>query len=329
VSSTDASERPTRTAEVLDFALDRSVVLGYSKIGYAVRRHLSTWPHDLPADALAGREVVVTGASSGLGVATAEGVARLGARVHLVVRNLDKGGRVRAALREAVPGAAIELWRCDVSDLDDVRRFAAELRDGVTSIAGLVHNAGVMPPQRTSSAQGHEMTMAVHVLGPVLMTEELLEPLGAGAGRVVLVTSGGMYSQPLPVDDPEYLQGDYRPATAYARSKRVQVGLLPELARRWGPGVTVAATHPGWADTPGVIESLPVFRRLTGPILRDATQGADTSVWVTAVQPAPESGRLWHDRRARPDHLLPWVKDSAQDRAGIWRWVHEAAGLVP
>src|SRR3546814_3115640 len=77
-----------------------------------------------------------------------------------------------------------------------------------------------MPPERTESPQGHELSMAVHVLGPVLMTELLHERLRDG--RVILVSSGGMYAQRLPAADPEFREGDYAPATAYARSKRMR-----------------------------------------------------------------------------------------------------------
>jgi NAD(P)-dependent dehydrogenase (short-subunit alcohol dehydrogenase family) len=318
----------SRFAAGVDRALDRSVALGYSRIGLALRRRLPDWPADPAPEALQGRHVVVTGASSGLGVATAEGLARLGATVHLVVRDLAKGEQARAGLRRAVAGARAELWRCDVSDLDDVRRVAAELSAACPAIAGVVHNAGAMPPERTESAQGHEMTMALHVLGPLLMTERLLDPLAQGAGRVVMVTSGGMYAQALPDTDPEYLRDQYRPATAYARSKRTQVALLPVLTRRWAArGVTVHATHPGWADTPGIVDSLPGFHRLTGPILRDPTQGADTTVWLTAVQPPPEGGHLWHDRRIRPSHYLSRTAETEPQRAAMWRWVQEAAAL--
>ncbi len=317
-----------RAGAALDTFLDKSVALGYSKLGYAVRRRLPQWPADPAPHALRGKDVVVTGASSGLGIATAEGLARLGARVHLVVRNTEKGEKARAEMLEAVPGADLRLWRCDVSDLDDVRRFAGELSAAHPVLHGLVHNAGVMPPERSESAQGHELSLAVHVLGPVLMTDLLVGPLSAGHGRVVTVTSGGMYTQALPDDDLEYREGEYKPATAYARAKRIQVSLLPRLQDRWGArGVSVYATHPGWADTPGIAESLPGFSRLTGRILRDATQGADTSVWLTAVEPAPEPGLLWHDRRPRSPHLVPWTRESEPQRTRVWRQVVEAAGL--
>ncbi|WP_206063260.1 SDR family NAD(P)-dependent oxidoreductase [Nocardioides sp. HDW12B] len=313
---------------LLDTVLDRSVVLGYSKIGYALRRRTSSWPQDPAPGALAGKDVVVTGASSGLGIATADGLARLGARVHLVVRNLEKGEKARGELRRAVPSATFELWQCDVSDLDDVRRFAAEIGAAVPAISAIVHNAGAMPPERTESRQGHEMTMAIHVLGPLLMTELLLDQLSAGDGRVVMVTSGGMYTQSLPVSDPEYTQSSYKPATAYARSKRTQVSLLPVLADRWrSRGVSVYATHPGWADTPGVVDSLPGFHKVTGPILRDVAQGADTTVWLAAVDPHPPGGGLWHDRRVRPDHYLPTTRESDDERQSIWSWARQAAQL--
>ena len=315
----------TVLGEVVDTVLDRSVVLGYSSIGLGVRRHLASWPRDPDPGVLAGRQVLVTGASSGLGIATAEGLARLGADVHLVVRDLEKGRRVEGELRQAVPGAAFRLWRCDVGDLDDVRRFAGEAAASGLTFAAIVHNAGAMPPERTESPHGHEQTMAVHVLGPVLMTD-LLRPHLTDDARIVFVTSGGMYTASLPVRDPEYTRGDYKPPTAYARSKRVQVALLPVLARRWRT-LGVHAMHPGWADTPGVVDALPGFHKVTGPILRDAAQGADTSVWLVATEPAPESGLLWHDRRARPEHVTKKTRETPEQRDAMWEWVRTQVGL--
>ncbi len=107
--------------------LDKTVAPGYTKLGPAIRRHLPTWPDDPEPEAMKGKVVAVTGATSGLGLATAEGLARLGAEVVLVVRDTDKGARVLRELGERLPFAELHLARCDVSDLDDVRRFAGEL----------------------------------------------------------------------------------------------------------------------------------------------------------------------------------------------------------
>jgi len=221
--------RPILTRAV-DTAMDRSVVLGYTTIGLAVRRALPGWPADPLPRSLEGRHVLVTGASSGLGAATVEGLAGLGAVVHLLVRDEAKGAGVADRIRATHPGAGLRLWRCDVADLDDVRRFAAGFAAEVPDLHAVVHNAGVMPPERTESPQGLELSMAVHLVGPVVMTEGLRCPLAAG-GRVVLVSSGGMYAQPLHADDPGYTAGDYSPTTSYAAS--VPRGRRGTSTRSW------------------------------------------------------------------------------------------------
>src|SRR6478609_3709811 len=137
-------------ARIVDNLMDRTVAPGYTRLGPAVRRHLSTWPADPSPEALAGKRALVTGASSGLGIATAEGLAALGAEVVLVVRDTTKGADVAAQIAGRVPGATLDVQRCDVGDLDDVRRFA---QTAVGPIDVLVHNAGVMPPERTESRQ--------------------------------------------------------------------------------------------------------------------------------------------------------------------------------
>src|SRR6476660_7233534 len=114
---------PTLLARGVDTLMDRTVAPGFTRIGPAVRSRLPGWPADPPPGAMVGRTAAVTGATSGLGLATAAGFARLGASVRLVVRDEEKGERVRRQLEDAVPGAEVSVDRCDVSDLDDVRRF--------------------------------------------------------------------------------------------------------------------------------------------------------------------------------------------------------------
>jgi NAD(P)-dependent dehydrogenase (short-subunit alcohol dehydrogenase family) len=313
--------------QLLDVALDRAVVPGYSRIGFLLRRR--GWPADDPAaGSMTGRRALVTGANSGLGKATARGLAELGATVHLVVRDEGRGKAALAEIAAEVPGADLHLELCDVSDLDDVRRCAADLVARLDRVDVLVHNAGALPAERVETADGHELTVATHVLGPVLMTECLLPLLSGHDARVVLVSSGGMYAQKLPVDDPEYLVGSYRGATAYARSKRMQVALTPVLQARWQPArVTVHAMHPGWADTPGVATSLPGFRALMRPLLRDVDSGADTAVWLAATRSALPGGRFWHDRAERQTHYRRGTRETPAERDRVWRWVRRATGL--
>jgi dehydrogenase/reductase SDR family protein 12 len=319
----------SRLTRALDTVLDRSVVGGYTEIGYRLRAR--GWAADDPRPgALRGRVVVVTGGSSGLGKATAVSVARLGARVHLVVRDLARGSAAVSEIQGEVPGAEVRVHRCDVSDLGSVRSFAAELSGLVERVDVLVHNAGTLPPERQESADGHELTLATHVLGPLLMTE-LLRPLLAAAGRsrVVLVSSGGMYTAPLAADDPEYRLGTYAGAQAYARTKRMQVALGPLMQERWAAdGIAVHTMHPGWVDTPGIVTSLPAFHTVMGPLLRDAGTGADTVVWLAATEPPPGGGQFWQDRTPRPEHYLRRTRYSSVDLDRVWAYVLAAAGLT-
>ncbi|WP_207787020.1 SDR family NAD(P)-dependent oxidoreductase [Actinomycetospora cinnamomea] len=307
---------------LVDAVLDRLVVPGYSRLGYAARR---AGFRALPAGGMAGRTVIVTGASSGLGAATVRGLAGLGARVEMVVRDRERGERAREAVLAEHPGAAVEVAVCDVSSLADVRRYAAEVRDREAAVHGLVHNAGVLATERTETAEGHEVTLATHVLGPFLLTRELRPVLRAGAGptapsRVVFVSSGGMYTAPLRLDDPESREGDWSGGAVYARTRRMQVVLAELLADDLaGDGIVVHSMHPGWADTPGVARSLPGFHRVTGPLLRTDEQGADTVVWLqAAAEPGHSTGVFWHDRAPRPTHWLPRAAESPQARAALW-----------
>ncbi|MFF0270922.1 SDR family NAD(P)-dependent oxidoreductase [Kribbella sp. NPDC004536] len=299
----------------LDTLLDRLVVLGYTRLGYKYRAR--TWPSDDPEpQALKGKTVIVTGARTGLGKATAAALANLGATVRLAVRDPAKAQDALTELQSN--GGTYILDQCDVADLTSVRHYASTIEE---PIHALIHNAGVMPPVRTESPQGHELTLATHVLGPLLLTELLKHHLS----RVIFVASGGMYTQPLP-EDPEYRDAPYKPAVAYARTKRIQVDLTPLMATHFAP-TTIATMHPGWSHTPGLTTSLPTFTRLTGPLLRTPAQGADTTIWLAATDPAPPTGNFWHDRKPRPTHYLPHTKSTTTTRTATWTYCQTQAGL--
>jgi len=312
----------------LDHVMDRTVLPGYTRIGPALRR---TWWADDPApDALAGSVVAVTGANSGLGKATALGAARLGGEVRMLCRDVGRGEAARAEILREVPGAVLHVDRCDVSDLGSLPQVAADLRREVPRLRALVHNAGTMPPRRTETPEGHEETLAVHVLGPHVLTDALREPLAAdGAGRVVFVVSGGMYTQHLELDDVEYTRGTYSPTVAYARTKRMEVHLAEAWARELDrEGVAVHSMHPGWAETPGVQSSLPRFARTLGPLLRTADSGAETTVWLMASSEGhATTGHLWHDRAPRPTNHLARPAPSREQVERLWDYVVEATGV--
>ena len=285
---------------VLDDLLDRSIVLGYTKVGSRLRRQW--WPADPPPKALAGKRVVVTGATAGLGEAMAKSFAELGATVHLLGRNAEKVKRSAGIIRGQVSGSVVIDEVCDVGDLDAVRAWTDDLSGRIDELHGLVHNAGVMPKERAETAQGHETALACHVLGPHLITDRLIPLLrNADGASVVFVSSGGMYSAPLDADDMETTRGDYDGVRVYARTKRMQVVLADAWAERLaGTDVRVESMHPGWAATPGVAEGLPTFQKITRPLLRDTADGADTAVWLVATRPISEPPHFWHDRAQRP-----------------------------
>lgn len=313
----------------VDWLLDRTVLPGFSSIGYRVRGLAGASPD--PEGRLAGRDVVVTGANSGIGAAAAEQFAALGARVHMVVRDLERGADARARISEATGSDELHLHRGDLSSLASVRELGAALAEELgTGIAALVHNAGVMTQERETSVDGRELTLATHVLGPLLLTELLVPALAAGApASVVFVTSGGMYTEKLAADDLELERRDFDGPAFYAHAKRIQVILAGRLDEELAPrGIRVHAMHPGWADTPGVATSIPRFHRVTRSVLRTPQEGADTILWLGAAdEPGRTTGGFWHDRRRRPAHYLGRTRETPEERAELWRACCELAGV--
>jgi dehydrogenase/reductase SDR family member 12 len=304
------------------------VVPGYSRLGFAVRRRF--WGGGEAEAGLAGWSVLVTGASSGIGAAACERFARAGATVHMLVRDRERGERARAQIHARTGSDLLRLGICDVSSLASVRRFVDRFAAEHDELHVLVNNAGAMPPRRIWTEEGIEVTFATNVLGPFLLTNLLLETLRRGApSRIVNVSSGGMYTQRLHAEDPQLDQRDYDAPTFYAHAKRCQV-ILSELwaERLRGTAISVHSMHPGWADTPGVQASLPRFRRLLRPLLRNPDQAADTIVWLaTAGEPAARTGHFWHDRVPRPTHRLPWTRESEEDRRRLWEACERLAGV--
>jgi dehydrogenase/reductase SDR family protein 12 len=318
---------------LVDAALESTVVLSFSRIGHDVRTALSDWT---PVDELpgTGRRILVTGANSGLGYATAAALLRAGSEVRTLVRSEAKGADTIARLSADLGTDVSDRVAVDVADLADlasVRAVAQRLLADDVHLDAVVHNAGALFDTRDTTTDGLERTYQIHVVAPFLLTSLLLPRLAADAPtRVVTVTSGGMYTERLDVDVLDSPR-DYRGTTAYARAKRAQVALTGEWARRFGGhGVAFHVAHPGWALTPGVESSLPGFRKVMGPILRDPDQGAETLAWLCLAD-AEElgEGRLWHDRHVRSPHRLPWTPTSRAEVERLWDRVRTDAGVDP
>ena len=250
-------------APLADDALELSVIGSFSRIGPAVRRRLFGWQNP-PVGALAGRTVLVTGPTSGLGLAVTGAVAALGASVVLVGRSEERLGRLRDDLVGRHGEDRFPLVIAELGSLASVRAAVARIIETEPRLDVVIDNAGAIYPERIEGPDAIEATLAVLVVGPFALIAGLRPLLErTPASRVIAVTSGGMYAQRLDLDDLESRSGRYSGARAYARAKRAQTALVRERARRFArSGVSYSVMHPGWADTPGLVPR--PFRRSTG-----------------------------------------------------------------
>lgn len=313
---------------VVDRILEGSVVGSFSRLGYAVRSRSETWT-DVDSIDLRGRTIAVTGPTSGLGLAATIRLRRLGAEVILIARDAAKTTRIAEELGRVDAPGKIHSVIADMGDLDAVRAAAASLRE-LGPIDVLVHNAGALLKERAITPQGLEATIASHVLGPFLLTSLIHDMVSS---RVITVASGGMYAAVLPDFSAgqtlEMPISSYDGTRQYAIAKRAQVTLNEMWAERL-TSPEFFAMHPGWADTPGVQESLPLFRTVAKPLLRSVDQGADSIVWLAAaLDLGVSSGSFVGDRQRRAIHRLPTTRraDTPANRALLWSWCREQTGL--
>jgi NAD(P)-dependent dehydrogenase (short-subunit alcohol dehydrogenase family) len=299
-------------AWAVDASAEATIAPSFSRVGIGLRRRLEEW--DEPPT-MGGRVVVVTGATSGIGLATATALAGLGATVHLVGRDPDRARQARAEVEAAGPGP-VHLDLVDMADVDAVIAFGRELSERYETLDALVHNAGALSRTYRITAAGVEQTVATHLLGPYVLTATVAPLLWRRPpATIVTVSSGGMYGQPFDLDRLEMDRRHYDGVVAYARAKRAQVVLADAWAQRFAPaGVASFAMHPGWVDTPGLQAGLPRFRTVWRPLLRTPAEGADTAVWLASGGPAAEAGArgeaaptsgFFHDRHVRRRQRFP------------------------
>jgi NAD(P)-dependent dehydrogenase (short-subunit alcohol dehydrogenase family) len=199
---------------------------------------------------MTGKTCLITGGNSGIGKATALGLARMGANVVIVSRSKEKGEAALADIITKSGNRNIELMLADMSSQDSIRKFAGDFKAGHEKLHLLVNNAGVYLTRRTTTVEGLESTFAINHLGPFLLTNLLLDLLKASApSRIVNVTSDAHNGAKVKFED---LQGEKKFSgwQAYGQSKLAMILFTHELATRLdGTGVTVNSAHPGVVRT--------------------------------------------------------------------------------
>lgn len=287
-----------------------------------------------------GRVFVVTGANSGLGLATTRAVARRGAHVILAVRDEDKGRRAAAAITAEHPGASLEVQRLDLADLDSVRTFAGAVRAIHPRLDVLVNNAGVMAPPRSLSPQGHELQFASNHLGHFALTGLLLDLLTPGTDPVVVTVSSANHRKARLFFDDITGERRYSPMGYYNQSKLANAVFGHVLHRRLseaGSPVRSVLAHPGYAAT-GLQTDGPVgmvkllFGHLLTPLAQNPDRGALPQLYA-ATEPGVRSGEFigpdgMAELRGGPTRvgLSAGAADAATGRR-LWELSEQATGV--
>jgi NAD(P)-dependent dehydrogenase (short-subunit alcohol dehydrogenase family) len=283
---------------------------------------------------IAGAQVLVTGATSGIGRAAATELARRGAAVTITARDEQRGRETAAAIR-ADTGVEVEVGLLDLSSLESVRRFAAEFLTNHDTLDVLVNNAGTMTGRRLETPDGLERTFAVNHVGPFLLTALLTDRLVSSApSRVISVSSEVHRSARRGLDftDLQMTRG-WSAQKAYAASKLATVLMTVELDRRLGGrGVTVRAVHPGVVATnfgkgPEGRRSMRVMMTALAPLLKKPAAGAAPIVLLaTAPDEVVDRSLYWVE--SKPGQPSPAAQDS-DAAAMLWDATERLAGLKP
>jgi NAD(P)-dependent dehydrogenase (short-subunit alcohol dehydrogenase family) len=277
---------------------------------------------------MAGKCLLITGGSAGIGKATALGLAALGARVAITGRDRARAEVAAMEIRTATGNPDVDAFGADLSSQAEVRGLAAEVLDAYPRLDGVVNNVGGYWASRHVTADGLEHTFAVNYLAAFLLTELLLDRLKASASaRIVTVSSN---AQSLGKIDFEDLQGErrYSGQDAYNQSKLASVMFTYELARRLtGTGVTANVLHPGVVNSGfGAEDPSRIFKYLVPfwrPFMKTPQQGAATSIYL-ASSPEVEgvTGRYFANSRPQPSNQASYDVAAA---ARLWQ---VSAGLV-
>ncbi|HNW98693.1 MAG TPA: SDR family oxidoreductase [Bacteroidales bacterium] len=246
---------------------------------------------------------IITGATSGMGLATAVALAGMGATLGLVCRNREKGETVLKSIIEKTKNNKIELFIADLSSQAEIRKLAIEIKTKFPVINVLVNNAGGINHKRITTIDGFELTFAVNHLAYFLLTNLLLENLKAAPkARIISVASIASNYGKINFNDLNF-EKRYDSFKVYAQSKLANIIFTYELARRLqGTNITANCLHPGMVKTRFATDMknnyFGFFWKLINPILITAEKGAETAIWLASSPDAEGiSGKYFKEKK--------------------------------
>ncbi|HLX55881.1 MAG TPA: SDR family oxidoreductase [Ktedonobacteraceae bacterium] len=278
-----------------------------------------------------GKTCLITGANSGIGKATALALAQMGAAMVLVSRDRARGEEAQREIKTKSGNESIDLLLADLSSQESIRQLARDFKQRYDRLHVLINNAGAYSLTRRVTVDGMEMTVAVNLLAPFLLTNLLLGMLKASApARIVNVSSDAHEANYLNLDDLQ-LEKHFRPMRAYGQSKLAEVLFTYELARHLeGTGVTANCLHPGFVATNIAQRDLPLPARLvTKLIFRfgiSPEEGAKTSIYL-ASSPDVEGVSGKYFVKSVPKQSAPLSYDESLQQQ-LWQKCAELTGLT-
>lgn len=232
-----------------------------------------------------GKTILITGANSGIGFATARNLAEQGCHIILVCRNEKRGEEARQYIMDATGNREMDLLVADLSSQQDIRRLAEQVEQHYSKIDVLINNAGGVFGQYQVSEDGFEMTFAVNYLAPFLLSHLLLDKLKvSGSGRIINIASVMQDKKFNPDDAINQTSSSYSGMQAYKTAKTAVLMMTYYMGKRLADsGITVNALHPGFIYTPQATRMSPkLFRPLMKLFSKNPEQGAARPVYLAA-----------------------------------------------
>jgi NAD(P)-dependent dehydrogenase (short-subunit alcohol dehydrogenase family) len=276
--------------------------------------------------------MMVTGANSGIGKATALLLAKKNVRVVMICRNQQRGEEAQKEIMKESGNPNVELYICDFSRLDNIRHFVDLFHADYERLDVLINNAAVIPQDRQETKDGYEMQFGVNHLAPFLLTNLLLEKLKKSTiARIVTVASVGHKFGKIHFDDLQFTQKPYSKLVVYTQSKLANILFTYELAQRLREThVTVNCLDPGHVKSDiGVYKdgglAQFVFRTLLRPIHKTPEDGADTSIYLaTSPEVKGITGKYFANRKIKKTSPISYDSDIAMR---LWNISSEMVGI--